>query len=363
MKNRKKISVFALLSISLSLFVIWSCEDEDVDIMPPSINLYLVNDITETTASVGVAFWPGHHSSTGKIPFIDAGLVWKKNYNSSLEDHDGIFTGAHFNLDEEYNTRINIVGLEPGTPYYLRAYGINKYDTAYSITQTFETLGESDNGNGDNGTGNGNGDIEYGENISDIDGNEYSTVIIGQQQWMAENLRTTTFNDGTSITHAYEGNEWVNLKTAGYAWYDNDESYGVNYGALYNWYAANSDQLCPDGWRVATDDDWTQLTSYLGGESVAGGKLKATGTVEDGDGLWDAPNEGATNETGFSALPGGSRYVNASFLEMGNQGFWWTTLETTEQLAMARRMHAYFAAVQRTEGEKTEGYAVRCIKN
>lgn len=145
--------------------------------------------------------------------------------------------------------------------------------------------------------------------VVDAGGNVYTTVIIGNQEWFTENLRTTKYNNGTPIPNITSNSEWGNLTTGAYAWYDNDEAtYKYAQGALYNWYAVETGNLCAAGWHVPTDAEWTTLTDYLGGASVAGGKLKATGTIEAETGLWHDPNTGATNETGFTALPGGGRY-------------------------------------------------------
>ena len=157
------------------------------------------------------------------------------------------------------------------------------------------------------------------QGVTDYDGNHYSSVLIGSQIWMAENLKTIKYNDGTAIPLVTDATEWSNLTTHGYCWYNNDEAtYGDTYGALYNWYTVETGNLCPTGWHVPTDAEWTELIDYLGGESVAGGKLKETGTTH-----WNSPNPGATNETGFTTLPGGYRAdFNGSSGDIGNGGYW-----------------------------------------
>ena len=136
---------------------------------------------------------------------------------------------------------------------------------------------------------------------TDIDGNVYHTVTIGTQIWMVENLKTTRYNDGSPIPFVTDSSSWSNLTTPGYCWYNNDTTNKNTYGALYNWFAVNTGKLAPTGWHVPTDDEWTTLTTYLGGESIAGGKLKETGTTH-----WRTPNAGATNEIGFTASSGWS---------------------------------------------------------
>ena len=355
------------LSIALILFffaggivsVIGCGEEDDPEIISPPINIFHVGHVTENSANVGMSLWPGYHSEDGSLPLSDGGLLWKKGYNPSLEDHDGILSGLHTQTNDEYVVWVDLLGLSPGTVYYLRAYAVYEYGTVYSNTQVFTTQGDppSNQGNGGNGE-----DAVYGDGVTDSDGNEYPSVIIDDQEWMAENLRTTSYADGTPIPHVEDGNEWINLSTPGFAWYENDEGYADPYGALYNWFAVETGELCPEGWKVPSDDEWSQLVDALGGPMEAGGKLKDTGTVEAGDGFWDDPNEGATNATGFSALPGGYRYTNASFSQMGNLGRWWSADESTDNLAWARLMHAYFNGVERLEGSKVEGFAVRCLK-
>jgi uncharacterized protein (TIGR02145 family) len=165
--------------------------------------------------------------------------------------------------------------------------------------------------------------INNAQTVTDLDGNAYHTVTIGTQVWMVENCKTTKYNDGSAIP-LVEGNPaWANLTTPGYCWYDNDStSYKSPYGALYNWFAANTGKLCPTGWHVPNYAEWTTLTAYLGGDSIAGGKLKETGTSH-----WQSPNTGATNESEFTAIPGGSRNFSGTFY-LGRYGYFWSSSET-----------------------------------
>ena len=138
--------------------------------------------------------------------------------------------------------------------------------------------------------------------VTDVDGNVYNTVTIGTQCWLQENLKTTKYKDGTSIPLVTDNSAWGSLSTPGYCWYNNDDTYKNTYGALYNYYTVLTNNLCPSGWHVATEREWSTLVTYLGGASIAGGKLKESGTTH-----WVTPNTGANNETGFIALPGGRR--------------------------------------------------------
>jgi uncharacterized protein (TIGR02145 family) len=190
-----------------------------------------------------------------------------------------------------------------------------------------------------------------------MDGNKYSAVKIGNQVWMAENLKTTKYNDGTDIPFVASG--WDALTTPGYCWFDNDEpANGKTYGAIYNWHTVNTGKLCPSGWHVPTNAEWTSLSTYLGGESVAGGKLKKDGTL-----LWNPPNTGATNETGFTADPGGFRNTAGAFLNLGNYGYWWSSTEYSGTEAYYRSMAYDNGNVNRADHQKTVGFSVRCLKD
>jgi len=157
--------------------------------------------------------------------------------------------------------------------------------------------------------------------ITDIDGNVYHTVPIGTQLWMIENLKTTKYNDGSDIPLVEDPEEWADLLTPAYCWYDNNNTYKHPYGALYNSYVIETDKLCPEGWHVPTNSDWGTLINYL--EEPVGGKLKEYGTVN-----WKNPNTNATNETGFTALPGGYRtYFTGEFWYINDAGYWWTSTE------------------------------------
>ncbi len=191
--------------------------------------------------------------------------------------------------------------------------------------------------------------------VKDYEGNTYNTVKIGNQCWLRENLKNTKLNDGTLIPLVIDST-WYNL-TPAYCWYDNNISNKEIYGALYNWTTVNTSKLCPIGWHVPSDSEWTTLSDYLGGESVAGGKLKEAGTAH-----WASPNTGATNETGFTAFPGGNRmYVN--FGNIGVHGLWWTgSLYSGEEIWM-RAMSNYDSILIKCYFQIRTGASVRCVKD
>ena len=195
----------------------------------------------------------------------------------------------------------------------------------------------------------------------DGDGNLYNVIKIGNQRWLKENLKTTKYNDGTAIPNVTDNTAWVSQVTGAYCDYANNPANSATYGRLYNWYvvtSTNPKNACPVGWRLPTDSEWTTLTTYLGGESVAGGKLKETGTTH-----WTTPNTGATNETGFTALPGGNRGGAGTFGNMGGLGFWWTDTEYDANNSMSRYLNFDYAGITRNGYGKNQGFSVRCLRD
>jgi uncharacterized protein (TIGR02145 family) len=204
------------------------------------------------------------------------------------------------------------------------------------------------------------------DKITDLDGNVYTSITSGTQVWMVENLKTTKYNDGTSIPNVTDGPEWSTLITPAYCWNNEAATYKPTYGALYNWYAANSGKLCPTGWHVPTEAEWSTLTTYLGGLSVAGGKLKAKGTIEGGDGLWYSPNSGATNESGFTSLPAGDRNcTDGKFSSMGYSNKCWSSTESIFNIDAGIGLFTFneFSYAEIGNIAKPVGISVRCLKD
>jgi uncharacterized protein (TIGR02145 family) len=198
------------------------------------------------------------------------------------------------------------------------------------------------------------------QSVSDFDGNLYDTVAIGHQTWLKQNLKVTHYKNGDAIAHAPANATWARLRTGAYCNYDNNALYVPTYGRLYNWFAVNDRRgICPGGWHVASDAEWTVLTDLLGGNDVAGGKLKERGTAH-----WPSPNRGATDQVGFAALGGGYRANNEVFLGFGGIGSWWCSTESTANDAWANGI--FNDAVNVDRGgyyEKKMGFSVRCIKD
>jgi len=213
--------------------------------------------------------------SNGGAAIIVSGVVWSTSANPTValltKTTDGTASGQYTSL---------ITGLVQSTTYYVRAYATNAKGTGYGPQVTFNTP----------------------VLITDYDGNIYNSVTIGTQTWLTENLKTTHLNDGTPISNIPDSATWVNTLSPAYVWYNNNAVTFADYGILYNWTTVNTGLLCPTGWHVPTDADYTTLMTFLGGSFGAGSKLKETGTTH-----WLPPNLDATNEVGFTALPGGMR--------------------------------------------------------
>ncbi len=154
--------------------------------------------------------------------------------------------------------------------------------------------------------------------IRDASGNTYKSIIIGTQTWMTENLKTTKYNDGSAIPNIRDSVKWALSYSPAYCWYRNDSTANNAYGALYSLFAVNSKKLCPTGWHIPTDTEWATLFDFLGGEPVAANKLKEPGTIH-----WRSSYAEVTNESGFTALPGGLRGYDGSFLSRTSYGYWW----------------------------------------
>lgn len=196
--------------------------------------------------------------------------------------------------------------------------------------------------------------------VKDIDGNEYATIQIGNQTWMTENLRTTRYCNGEPIPNVTGEGPWANLTTGAWSYYDNDSQNENPYGKLYNGYAvSNPLNICPCGWHVPTDAEWTELTDHLGGADAAGNKMKSTGNT-----YWAATNQNATNESGFSALPAGTRNYNGKFNAIREQVFYWSsTNNNSPQYTFYRYMIYNFDQVFRGNSTTEDGMSVRCIKD
>ena len=210
--------------------------------------------------------------------------------------------------------------------------------------------------------------VKYGAGVKDIDGNKYKTVIIGKQEWMGENLKVSKNNDGTDIPNISDYSKWGYNTTGAWCHYNNDASFNEKYGKFYNKYALSeisngNKNVCPSGWHVPTEGEWTILTEFLGGSSIAGGKMKEVGTNS-----WKSPNNDASNTSLFSALPGGRRDFTGNYYLINYNGVWWTSSEQSNSQAWAITLYSYNgkASIGKTsngEYNKVDGMSIRCIKD
>jgi uncharacterized protein (TIGR02145 family) len=197
--------------------------------------------------------------------------------------------------------------------------------------------------------------------ITDLDGNVYKTITMGTQTWMAENLRTTTLSDHSTLPVVEINADWAALASPAYCWYENvasNSEVAARCGALYNWHTVSSGNLCPDGWHVPTQEEYRILVDYVGGTDIAGGKLKENGTKN-----WNRPNTMATNLSGFTALPGGGRSMDGTFSNIGNAAFFWTATESSASEGVAVVLSCNSGVYQEITPDNEAGLSVRCVKD
>jgi uncharacterized protein (TIGR02145 family) len=317
----------------------------------PSLTTLTVSDIAGSSATSG-----GTITNTGVSNVTQRGVVWGITPNPTTTNsstNDGIGSGSFTS---------NLIGLTANTTYYVRAYATNSAGTAYGNEVSFTT---TENSGGTSGWLNPN--LDYGS-VTDQDGNNYATIVINNQEWMAENLRTTVYSNGDPIPNVTGSSQWTDLTTGAWTYYNNDSQYDIPYGKLYNWYAVEDPRnVCPTGWHVPSDAEWSALINYLvpwadGGSNTsntAGRELKSTGTQ-----YWISPNNGATNESGFSGLPGGKRIDGGSFYDVGGYGYWWSSTEIYPYYnAWYRFLGHGVHSVQRFNNHKNYGFSVRCLRD
>jgi uncharacterized protein (TIGR02145 family) len=328
-----------------------SCAGSQVELSVSTAVRLSTNDASEITVNTAIS--GGNVTNDGGNAVSQRGVCWNTSPNpttANFTTSDGSGLG---------NFSSNLTGLSPNTTYYIRAYAINSAGTFYGNEVSFIT------GNAANPTAHScgaenvhNPNLIYGS-MTDQEGNVYKTIVIGEQEWMAENLHTSTYKNGDLIPNATDGNQWFNLTTGAWCFYNNDPQFECPYGKLYNWYAvADSRNVCPTGWHVPSDAEWTTLTNFLAGESVAGGKMKSAGTQ-----YWLSPNIAADNSSGFSGLPGGTRYGNGDgFLDIGYFGYWWSSTEYNTNDAWGRDLYYDGGSSSRYIDNKRDGFSVRCLR-
>jgi uncharacterized protein (TIGR02145 family) len=319
--------------LATALLVLQSCSREkstEPAAQMPVVTTATVTGITQTTAGCG-----GTITLDGGATVTARGVCWSANPTPTVADNktaNGEGTGSFTS---------SITGLTSSTSYYVRAYATNSVGTGYGDILSFTTSYET-------GT------------VTDIDDNTYRTVKIGNQWWMAENLKVTHYRNGDAIPEVSDSATWIMLITGAYCSYNNDVTNTAIYGRLYNWYAVvDSHNIAPAGWHVPSDAEWQTLVVYLGGWDVAGGKMKDTGTT-----YWQSPNSSATNESGFTGLPGGGRFGTRGYTGMGTEGVFWSSAEYDRNWAWFRSLYYYNSgSVDRNYLSKSFGFSVRCIKD
>jgi uncharacterized protein (TIGR02145 family) len=309
-----------LLTISSMGIPIWQ---PSPNIVLPTVNLSGLYKILPFSIDFSADI-----SSDGGGQILAKGIVYSTHNLPTLLDFTimrgpdaGSFTGS-------------ISSLLPNTTYYIRAFATNNLGTRYS-NQLLENTSLI---------------------ATDIDGNMYPGIKIGTQTWLSKNLNVTKYQNNDNIDHVISSITWLSLVEGAWAYSDNSSSYGGTYGKLYNWFAATDQRkICPIGWKIPSDEDWTILTDFLGGLDVAGGKLKSTGIS-----LWQIPNNWANNLSYFSGLPGGYRDESGQFLGLGYYGLWWSSTSDGTN-ALSRYVYNEFNYASKDSSGKNQGLAIRCL--
>ena len=311
----------------------------------PTLSTTAASNITQTTATSG-----GNVTADGGATITARGVCWSTSANPTIElstkTSNGTGTGLFLS---------SLAGLKAGTTYYLRSYATNSIGTGYGSKYSIMTSFASD-----------------GSTIMDIDGNVYSTITIGTQVWMVENLKTTKYRDGSNIPNVTDNAEWSNLNSSGYCWYNNDISNKNKYGALYNWFTLNTEKLAPTGWHVPNDIEWGILQNYLinngYGSQGDGTDIAKSMAATSGWSIFSTSgtvgnDSGSNNSSGFSALPGGSRDLDGTFRYLGNDGVWWQNSKYSTEGAWSLGINFNSRFIYHGVAYMLSGYSVRCVKD
>lgn len=300
----------------------------------PVVSTLAVSDITASTADCG-----GIVSNDGGLDIIARGVCWSTSSNPTIKLSTKTVDGVGLGTFASHLENLTI-----GTKYYVRAYATNAIGTTYGEELSFTTLHIRFNDN-----------IHYGS-ISDIDGNNYKTVSIGTQTWMAENLKTTKYNDGTNIPNITSDNSWDVSTTGAWCYYNNYSTNNEIYGKLYNWFAVGTGKLCPQGWRVPTISEW---------ENIGNNNLYLKEIGSEHWHYYSGITDMVTNGFGFTALPGGYRNdIGGDFLGMGTSAIWWSSSSYLSYWAYYCSMYNSSTSVYTASNDdKQYGYSVRCLKD
>jgi uncharacterized protein (TIGR02145 family) len=350
--NTEKMKKTYSLLLLLSTFIFMECQKTEISSIPV-LSTNAVSNVRFKSMTCG-----GNITSDGGSNITSRGIYWSKDMDLSDLDSmtiDGNGSGPFIS---------SLRNLTPNEVYHIRAYAINIVGTGYGQ----QILSKAGFITGETGT------------LNDIDGNPYPTIVIGRQVWMAENLKTTKFNDGTTIPTARENSSWDALTTPAYCWYNNDEAkYKSDYGALYNKYASNSDKLCPTGWHVPSFEEWNEMCLFVKSYDIHENTFESvvsTGLLKEaGSKHWEGPNTGATNESGFTALPGGVRFTwpdGTAFRDINREASWWNSsppskidnsyswINLSSNNSEIGILGSFASPDKKSEGT---GMSIRCIKN
>jgi uncharacterized protein (TIGR02145 family) len=331
--NQGQYSGYVPNGVGLSITVSVSCSGSNTVVYSGTLPAMSANT---TIATIGVTL-PGQTSLTGTV--VDCNN--QPLANSYIVVNNQVFFTVNGQFDESVC----------GSNCTLQAFGSSPW--ASGQIQTVTLTG------GSQALGNLQVCNPVGSTVTDIDGNVYSTVVIGTQEWMQENLKTTHYKNGAVIPNNLTNAQWQATSSGTCADYNNDSTNTAVYGKLYNWYAVADPQgLCPTNWHAPTDAEWDVLFNYLGGDTIAGGAMKEIGTTH-----WDSPNTGATNSSGFTGLPGGHREINGLCYNIGSYGYWWSSTQSSITFAHARTLTYFLSNITNYDNKMTYGFSVRCVKD
>lgn len=317
----KKINLYATLVVVL--FLVGCSKNEDTPLNIPTVSTNVITAITSISAASG-----GTITSDGGTAITAKGVCWSTNTNPTIALSTKTIDGSG---KESFSS--NLLGLTPNTTYHVRSYATNSVGTAYGS------------------------DIVFTTDVTDVDGNSYSKVVIGNQTWMQKNLNVSKYRNGDPIPQVTDPTAWIGLTTGAWCYYNNDPANGSTYGKLYNWYAVNDYRgLAPSGYHVPSNDEWTTLTTFLGGDQVAGGAMKATT-------LWHSTNVAATNSSGFTGIPGGYRKENGTFFVIGYGTYWWSSSEYNLPFASYLTLNYTSGGSFSSNGYEYLGLSVRCVRD
>jgi uncharacterized protein (TIGR02145 family) len=336
MKEKINYIIYSLTAAGLFFMLLNSCsEDENSPVM-------------DTTAIIKIsqssAICRGFILNNGGAEISEKGFCWSTNQSPGITDSKIIVKSDSLNFTD------TITGLSPNITYYVRSYALNNKGITYGGEQSFTLWINTP-----------------GPNVTDIDGNKYTSVKIGSQVWMVENLRTTKYRNGDLIGTTTPATLDLRSENAPrYQWaYDGNENNVPAYGRLYSWHAvSDSRDLAPIGWHVASKADWAKLVDYLDGQVISGGKLKEAGATH-----WINPNTGATNESGFYGLPSGIRLESGPFINIGFVTYWWALDESEciycvdQKKGIDWYLGHSFSAIYWSSDIGSLGNSVRCVMN